>query len=192
MKVCKSKRLIADLLLQWAANNPDDGLNDINKYAALFRRLALECKHITEFGVRNGISTGAFLSGLPKSMRCYDIDRRPNIDILENAAELAGVDFQFIQDDTTQVAIEKTDLLFVDACHRYSHVSKELKNAPMVRKYIVFHDTVECWERENGNPVYVEGIGRAIQELLATGDWFISSKYDTGSGLMVLSRVNKS
>ncbi len=179
---------LADLLQQWAANNPDDGKNDINKYAGLFRLLASECEHVTEFGVRNGISTGGFLSGRPRKYKAYDLIRRPNIDMLEWTAKSLNVDFQFIEADTTRIEIERTDLLFVDACHRYSHVSKELLNAPKVRKYLVFHDTTECWERENGNPVYVEGIGRAIQELLAQGEWFISSHYTEGSGLMVLSR----
>ncbi len=157
--------------------------------AGLFRRLALECKHITEFGVRNGISTGGFLSGLPDRHVCYDIDKRPNMKMLENIAGLAGVKFEFKQADTTSLpSIEPTDLLFVDACHRYSHVSKELVHAKSVRKYIVFHDTTERWERENGNPVYIEGIGRAIQELLAKGEWFISSHYTKGSGLMILAR----
>lgn len=183
-----NRRLLADLLQQWAANHPDDGKNDIKDYAPLFRRLALECKHITEFGTRNGISTGAFLSGCPATFRAYDIDRRPNVDMLQYAAELLGISFEFIQADTTQASIDETDLLFIDACHRYSAVSQELKNAPRVRKYLVFHDTTECWERENGNPVYVEGIGRAIQELLAKGEWFISSHYTQGSGLMILSR----
>lgn len=188
MNIGTEKLLIAELLQQWASHHTDDGLNDIKNYAPLFRRLALECKHITEFGVRNGISTGAFMSGTPKTMRCYDIDRRPNIDMLLVVAKWQGIDFEFIQKDTTQVGIEDTDLLFIDACHRYSHVSKELKSAKHVKKYIVFHDTTECWERENGNPVYIEGIGRAIQELVAQGDWFVSSHYTKGSGLMILAR----
>lgn len=180
--------MIEALLHQWAANHPDDGKNDINRYAGLFRLLARQCPHITEFGTRNGISTGAFLSGCPKTFRAYDLVRQPNIDMLESAAKQLGVDFTLTEADTTQADIEPTDLLFVDACHRYSAVSKELRNAPKVSRYIVFHDTTECWARENGNPVYVEGIGRAIQELLATGEWFISSHYTEGSGLMVLSR----
>jgi hypothetical protein len=186
--IAQGTRLITELLQQWSANHTDDGLNDIKDYAPLFRRLALECKHITEFGVRNGISTGAFLSGKPEKHICYDIDKRPNMDMLEYVAQLIGIDFHFKQQDTTQARIESTDLLFVDACHRYSHVSKELKNAPFVKKYIVFHDTVQCWQWEEGNPVKVEGIGRAIQELLATNEWFISSNYTKGSGLMVLAR----
>jgi predicted O-methyltransferase YrrM len=186
--VATGRRLIAELLQQWAKHHTDDGLNDIKDHAPLLRRLALECKNITEFGVRNGISTGAFLSGIPEKIRCYDIDRRPNMDMLKYVAEQMAVDFEFIQTDTTQALIDETDLLFIDACHRYSHVSKELKNASRVRKYIVFHDTVQCWQWEEGNPVKVEGIGRAIQELLDKGEWFISSDYRTGSGLMVLAR----
>lgn len=183
-----SAKALSELLYQWAANHKDDGKNDIQNYASLFRRLALECKHITEFGTRNGMSTGGFLSGIPRVFRAYDIDRRPNVDMLETTAKLMGIDFKFNQADTTETEIEETDLLFIDACHRYSAVSKELKNAPKVRKYIVFHDTTECWERECGNPVYVEGIGRAIQELIAKGEWHITSHYTEGSGLMILSR----
>jgi hypothetical protein len=176
------------MLKEWAAHNPDDGKNDIHKYADLFNLLAAECQSVTEFGVRNGISTGALLSGLRGKYRGYDLVRRPNIDMLESIAIDLDIDFKFSEADTRLVSIEPTDLLFIDACHRYSHVSRELKNEPEVKKYLVFHDTTECWERENGNPVYVEGIGRAIQELLAGGKWFISSHYKEGSGLMVLSR----
>lgn len=178
----------AELLLQWSANHRDDGLNDIGTHAKLFRMLAAQCEHITEFGVRNGISTGAFLAGQPKEMVCYDIIKQPNFTFLEAVARQMGVVFTFIQKDTTKVEIEPTDMLFVDACHRYSAVSKELKNAHKVRKYIVFHDTVGCWKWEEGNPLRVEGIGRAIQELIAAGQWELTSEYDKGSGLMVLSR----
>src|ERR1035437_9049264 len=181
-------KYLSQLLFQWASNHPDDGKNDIKNYAKLFRFLALECKHITELGTRNGISTGAFLSGVPAAMRCYDLDRQPNVDMLEDAAQALGVDFVYTQADTRTVDIEETDLLFVDACHRYSHVSKELKNESKVRRYIVFHDTVECWEHENGNPVPVEGIGRAIEDLIKGGNWVLTSHYTEGSGLMILSR----
>ena len=178
----------AELLHQWAANHKDDGLNDIGSYAKLFRFLASQCNHITEFGVRNGISTGAFLSGMPKEIVCYDIVKQPNMTFLEAVAQSMGTIFTLMQQDTTTADIAPTDLLFIDGCHRYSAVSKELKNSHKVRKYIVFHDTVGCWKWEEGNPLRVEGIGRAIQELLAAGDWELTSEYDKGSGLMVLSR----
>lgn len=190
MNVTQEKSALASLLHQWASMNPDDGKNDINSYAGLFRLLAKQCNHITEFGTRNGISTAAFLSGCPAAFRAYDLVKQPNILMLEGITRMIGIDFEFIEADTTEISIAPTDMLFVDACHRYSAVAKELRNSTMVKKYIVFHDTTECWERENGNPVYVEGIGRAIQELIAKGEWVITSHYTKGSGLMILSRRN--
>lgn len=180
--------MLDTLLHQWSTFNPDDGKNDINRYSSLLRLLASECDHVTEFGTRNCVSSAALLSGHPKHMRCYDLVRQPNVDLLEWSAKELGVDFQFIQANTRQVEIEATELLFIDAKHTYSAVHDELKNDHLVGKYLVFHDTVECWERENGNPVYVEGIGRAIQELIAQGEWQITSRYTEGSGLMVLTR----
>ena len=37
-------------------------------------RYASECDHVTEFGVRRGISTGYLLDGNPTTMVSYDTD----------------------------------------------------------------------------------------------------------------------
>src|ERR1700722_2562949 len=169
---------IAELLFQWAANNPGDGKSDSNIYAEKFRNYARECTSVTEFGTCHGGSTGAFMSGLPGKLYCYDLVRQPNIDFLEEIARILGVDFRFYQQDTREVEIAETDLLFVDSLHRYSTVSKELRNAVKVRRYVIFHDTTKFWIREPNNPCYIEGIGRAIQELLATGQWRVVEHYE--------------
>lgn len=180
---------ISELLYQWARNHPGDGKSDSNIYAEKFRIYAAECSHITEFGTCHGVSAGAFISGIPKEFHAYDLVRQPNIDFIEEAAKLLGVKFTFHKEDTRIATIKETDLLFVDSLHRYSTVSRELRNANKVRKYIIFHDTTKFWEREPGNPCYVEGIGRAIQELMDTGSWRIIEHYKEGCGLMVLERI---
>lgn len=185
------KQAIARLLAQWASANVDDGKSDVYKYAGLFRGFVAECPHITEFGVRDGVSTAAFLSGLPKVMRCYDLEKSENIGMLEEVAgeDGLGVDFKFLREDTRFAQIEETDLLFIDSLHQYSTIKKELDgSADRVRKYIVFHDTTKFWEYEPNNPCYVEGIGRAIQELLAGGGWEVVARYREGCGLMVIRR----
>jgi len=158
--------------------------SDINEHLLALRDLSEDCTHITELGVRGIVSTWAFLAGLKKGGKLVSIDiLHPSayggdITEVERHAKESGIDFEFIEGDTTNMEIEKTDLLFVDTLHTYSHVKKELAlHAKKVKKYIAFHDTTSCPE-----------IWQAVQELIDEGKWKIKERYTHNNGVTILEK----
>lgn len=158
--------------------------SDINEHLLAMRDLSKECNHITEIGVRKIVSTWAFLGGLKAGGKLVSIDiEHPSfygadIGEVEKEAKDAGIEFEFIQGDSTAIKIEKTDLLFLDTIHTYEQVKKELAlHAPKTRKYIVFHDTESCPE-----------IVPAIDEMLAKKTWKLKEKYTHNNGLTIIER----
>jgi cephalosporin hydroxylase len=114
---------------------------DIYFHLPLLRTIASECNHVTEFGVRDGISTRALLS-VEVVLRSYDL----YIDeVLNERFELAksqGRDVEYIKGNTLNVEIQETDFLFIDSKHTYDQLIAELNiHSHKVRKYIAFHDT---------------------------------------------------
>jgi hypothetical protein len=94
--------------------------SDINGHMMALKNYASECQHITEMGVRNVVSTWAFLAAKPKKLVSIDIVQCP-IQEAADAASEAEIDFEFIVADTSEskLDIEKTDLLFIDTLHIY-------------------------------------------------------------------------
>lgn len=165
---------------------------DINEHLDTLYNLAKECEHITEFGTRHGVSTVAFLAAQPKKLICYDIDRKPEVDLLDSMKE--NTDFIFNQKSTLEVEIEETDLLFIDTLHTYKQVKGELEEHPKkVKKYIVFHDTVTFGYRDevdDGELIQKRGINAAIREFLDKNTkWVIKDHYTNNNGLTVLEKI---
>lgn len=162
--------------------------SDIHGHIETLRRLGSECRHITEFGTRTGVSTAAFLFARPEKLIVYDKQKQLSVGLLENAAIEAGVDFMFINADVLQVEIEGTDLLFIDTFHVYEQVKRELaRHADKVRKYLVFHDTTTFGER--GELPGSAGIWAAIEEFVAGhAQWSMTEKYEHNNGLTILKR----
>lgn len=161
--------------------------SDINEHVPTLRELASTCDHVTEFGVRGGISTVALLAGQPKRLISYDVN--PSA-VAEQLKQRQGVcQFEFRQGDTRSVAIEPTDMLFIDTTHTAAHVTAELNNAAAkVAKYLVFHDTEAPWgERgEDGGP----GVMPAVRAfLMRNPEWTVRNHYRNNHGLTVLSRL---
>jgi hypothetical protein len=159
---------------------------DINEHLPLFNILAKNCTHVTEFGVRFGTSSLAWLNN-DVILRAYDIKAYPEAVTLFEHAEKAGKDAKLIIASTIDIeTIEETDLLFIDSKHSYDQCKKELRFAPLVRKYILFHDTVSFGHcGEDGDP----GLLPAISEFLqANQEWIILDHRLNCHGLMVLTR----
>jgi len=184
--------------------------SDINEHLPVLRALAEECDHVTEMGVRDVVSTWAFISAQPKVLRSYDIVKSDNI---EKALELApqiGVDMKFTEADVLKIEIKPTELLFIDTLHTYSQLKKELElHASKVSKYIVFHDVVtyghipEPSQFNTHNGIvkqhdkilanYVEndlGIMPAIEEFIDENDWKVKKFYTNNNGLLIIERIN--
>lgn len=168
--------------------------SDIVLHLPVLEYFASKCGHVTEFGVRDGCSTVALISGCRGHVHSYDIERTPIVDRLQRTA-LPCSSWTFHLGDTGDPSLEvaETDLLFIDTLHTYAHVSKELAyHGRKARKYLAFHDTLTCGARDLSGPdPAAEGITRAIEEFLARhpGEYREAFRTDWSNGLLVLERV---
>jgi cephalosporin hydroxylase len=164
--------------------------SDINEHMELLSVWACCCDHVTEFGVRSGNSTVAFLAGLAntgsKKLVSYD----------QNAPSFAppptpGVEWEFHQADTANLPdIEPTDLLFIDTLHTAEQVRAELRHAHRVRRLLMFHDTVLFGSRDE-SPGTGPGINHAIFRFLSTNEgqkWSVAFHAPNSNGLLALVR----
>jgi cephalosporin hydroxylase len=162
--------------------------SDINEHLPTLRDLAAECKHVTEFGVRWGASTCAFLNS-GASLVSYDINRHPAALRLFELAFEESVPALFIKDNTLEMeSISETDMLFIDTLHTYKQLRHELFTFHnYVKKYIALHDTVVFGERgEDGGPGLVKAVCEFQKEF---PQWKTKSHYKNNNGLTVLERV---
>jgi hypothetical protein len=165
--------------------------SDINEHLPTLKRYSEECEHITEMGVRNIVSTWAFLMGNPKKLISYDINPINENTVLD-VIEGMGIDYKFILDDTTKCNIEETDFLFIDTLHNYNQMKAELTlHGNKVRKYIGFHDTTLFeinGESYNGTPQ--SGIWLAIEEFMNENPhWVLHERFTNNCGLTILKRI---
>ena len=167
-----------------AASTP----SDINEHLPTLFNLANECEHVTEFGVRWGSSTSAFLASKAWVVS-YDIDQHPYALHLFGLAREEEKQAKFIKADTlTLDVIAGTDLLFIDTLHTYAQLRHELFTFHnSVLKYIALHDTVTFGQTgEDGGP----GLILAVWEFLTTfPEWRIKAHYSNNNGLTVLERA---
>jgi hypothetical protein len=170
---------------QDAANRP----SDINEHIPRLRELASMVSHVTEFGVRTGVSTAGLLAGLAgregTKLCSFDINPSPDVDRLRG---VAGCEFVFRQGDVLTLDIEETDFLFIDSKHTGQHVANELdRHAGKVRRFIAFHDTEIFGERgEDG----AAGLSFGIRWFLSTHpEWKCIERKTNNHGFVVLSRL---
>lgn len=168
--------------------NACDTGSDINEHLPTLSTLTSECDHVTEMGVRYGVSTRAFLRH-NVSYVGYDINDHGIGEYFENARKF-GKNVTFHVKSTLEVEIDKTDLLFIDTLHNYSQLKEELRlHADKVSKYIVLHDTTlfELNDEVGGGP----GLWPAVEEFLNwNSEWEIKERYTNNNGLTVLRRIN--
>ena len=156
---------------------------DIIEHLRTLIILAGECNHITEMGVREGVSTFALIDGLKKgSLTSYDVVYPPpeNLIVMYENAFDKGIRFRFILGDSTKIKMEETDLLFIDTLHTNKQLTKELKlHSDKVGRYIVLHDTESCKKE----------LWPVVQKLVKKGIWKIKTHYKNNNGLTILERV---
>jgi hypothetical protein len=155
---------------------------DIWEHLPTLRTYAEKVRHITEFGVRTGNSTTGLLMGLSRfggEMVSYEIEGQRY-----HPPKIPGVTWAWHQADTAKLeSIAPTELLFIDSCHETDHVKKELRFAPLVSKYIIFHDTALDWP--GGDRVRVA----RDAFLLANPEWILQCEWQNCNGLSVLERI---
>ena len=174
--------------------------SDIQEHLPTLARYASECSHITEFGVRTGLSTTALLYWKPKTSKLvsYDIESCLQVEQLLKITREDRVDRTFIKWDTKTINIEETDMLFIDTRHIYDLLKIELeRHAYKVKKYIIMHDTTSYWEVWEVWKWYTctktkyEGLNKAIKEFLERNiDWKTKEVFTNNNWLTILERTS--
>lgn len=167
-----------------ACNTP----TDINEHLPILYELALDCKSVTEMGVRSGESTRAFLFADVK-LRSYDLELDNNVIDLFNLAKSHKKDVEYIQGDTRLIEIDETDLLFIDTWHCYEQLKIELiRHASKVKKYIAMHDTFTFGCR--GESAEIGLLPALIEFMTENPNWKFKIHRINNNGLTVIERDN--
>jgi hypothetical protein len=176
---------------------------DINEHLQTLKEYAAKCEHVTEMGVRDVVSTWAFLAGNPKRLISYDLYQSPihKINQARALSAAAGIEFDFRIADTTDanLQIEETDLLFIDTWHIYEQLKREFElHAGKVRKYIILHDTTlfgevgtpELFDASIKHVATQKGLWPAVEEFLAENpQWKLHKRFTHNNGLTILEKV---
>jgi hypothetical protein len=186
---------IMENLYQRAATTP----SDIHEHVPVLNQLARQCGHITELGVRFGVSSVAFMRSV--AVLCsYDIYIQPEAKALFDAAIAAGKSVSLTESSSLEVNNPTiTDLLFIDTDHTYSLLKAELELwESKVKKFIVLHDTTTYAYQDQSLSLDAltrspsmgqQGIWPAIEEFIASYQhWSIHARYENNDGLTVLTR----
>lgn len=164
--------------------------SDINTHLEILRSLASQCDHVTEFGVRRGSSTRAFLASKARKLVSYDIEKNSDVEKLFQAARKIGRDAAYIQADVLKIRIEKTDMLFIDTLHCYDQLRKELAlHAPQVSKYIAFHDTHTFGTRGELDGDDLGLLPAIIEFCINNPEWRFKVYRTNNNGLTVIERT---
>lgn len=191
--------------------------SDIWEHLPILRQYASRSEKIAEMGVRDIVSTWAFIYGLigkdNATLYSIDINTPPNIDKVLKYAQGAGVNMKFIKENSILVNLPPSgdlyavDLLFIDTWHIYGHLKRELnKHHNNVGKYIIMHDTtvdaihgesIRCnmnineQAKMSGYPIHeiTRGLWPAILEFLEENvEWNLVHRYENCNGLTILQR----
>lgn len=168
--------------------------SDINEHCPVLYALAKECKHVTEFGTRWGVSTSALLYAEPEFLVCYDKSRQKEVSMLEELAKTTKTNFSFFKRNVLEIEIDPTDFLFLDTWHAYIQLKQELKlHADKARKYIAMHDTEKFAHRGDTLKDTADpggGLKPAIDEFLESHpEWVLDHHYRNNNGLTILKRA---
>jgi len=169
--------------------------SDINEHLPILKKYTEGCKSVLELGVRNIVSTYAFLAGNPEYMLSCDINMPPpdKLEILYKEISETKIIYKFIQSDDLKLELELDrayDLVFIDTWHIYDLLIKELeKFSKYCNKYIILHDTMTF--RNTGEDPKYKGLYPAILEFLDKHkEWSIKEEFKNNNGLTVLN-LNK-
>jgi hypothetical protein len=168
--------------------------SDINENLHYLYELALTCNHVTEMGVREGISTRAFLNTNAKLIS-YDFLYFESVHTLFENARQYGKDVEYKIADVRTIEIEETELLFIDTWHCYEQLKTELAlHNDKVKKYIILHDTQTYGLVAEDN--YVEksqsglGVLPAIIEFMCENpQWRFKKHLTNNNGLTIIERI---
>ena len=164
--------------------------SDINQNLYILYAIAKKCNHVTEMGVRSGVSTRAFLN-TDVTLISYDIILNDDVSKLFEVAKKQGKNVNYIKADVLNIEIEETDFLFIDTLHVYDQLKQELnKHSKKVRRFIAFHDT-HTFGLKGENPADNKGLLTAIIEfMIKNPGWKFRLFKTNNNGLTVIERGN--
>jgi len=145
--------------------------SDIHEHLPLLAELAARADVVVELGVRTGVSTVAWLYGLPEHGRLFSVDVAPRPDLPDDPR------WTFIRgDDTDSDTIAqlpaRADVVFIDTSHDYHHTARELD---LYRSMVKPGGVIVCHDTELEHPIGVVGppypVRRAIGEFCARTGW---------------------
>ncbi len=166
---------------------------DIDQHLGTLLGLARQCDSVVEGGVRDVVSTWAFLLGCAcrgGTVTSYDLVSCSAVTEAQAICQAEGVRWDFIESDwlADGVEIPECDLLFIDTLHTYAQCSRELTQlSPRCRRWIVLHDTVLFGKK--GQDGSTPGLWEAVKELVAGGGWLVLDHCTRQNGLVTLERV---
>ena len=172
--------------------------SDISLNLPVLEYFSKQCQTAAEFGVRDGHSTVAILSGLAQGpakaeakLISFDIEQTP---IVNKLRRHSPCQWEFLLRSSIQgPPIPEVDLLFIDTMHTYTHVKAELAlHGRQARRYISFHDTTTCGEFDLSGPNPRErGIAPAIKEFLEQypGEYRVAYESDCSNGMIIMERI---
>jgi len=191
---------------------PGKNSSDICEHLPTLYRYAKECDSVFETGVRQCISSWAFLYGLiqnenRKRLFMNDINSCNVSDLLSVSKDL-NVDIQYEWKNNLLLELKDNyDIVFIDTWHIYGQLKRELsKFAPIANKYIILHDTTvdeiygetirlgwNADEQSKNTGIPVEeinnGLWQAVEEFVAQNeDWYIKERFTNNNGLTILAR----
>jgi hypothetical protein len=186
--------------------------SDINEHLAyLYELVKSDCNTVLELGVRNCVSTYAFLKGLYERQKegnfvwllCNDILYTSYMDeavsiAVENKLRMNIIIKNDLEIEETDIEKGGADLVFIDTIHCYGQLKRELdKFHSYAKKYIVMHDTAlneiegefatysSVWYDK-----YKVETGFTHDEFLDSHkEWRVKEVFTHNNGLTVLERI---
>jgi hypothetical protein len=164
--------------------------SDINQNLPILHNLAKECNHITEMGVRSGVSTRAFLN-TSATLHSYDIVLNPDVAKLFEVAKKQGKKVEYTRADVLAIEIQETDLLFIDTLHTYGQLKMELAlHGNKSRRWLAFHDTY-TFGLNGETRTDKKGLLTAIIEFMVDNPHWVFKIHNTNNnGITVLERID--
>lgn len=154
-----------------------------------------EVRSVTEWGTFQGCSAAV--------MATQDIDLLWTYDVKNHSEDVRSIikkyipenlDFKYKIGDTRKGEEIEVDFTFLDNVHNGTWVYEELKaHAPKVKHYIAVHDTLL---KDRGMPEKLNSkkdiVWHGVTKFLSENkDWEIYKHVMTGSGIVVLKRINE-
>jgi hypothetical protein len=197
-------------------NHAKDTPSNVHEHIPILAEYAEKCTSVVELGVDRMTTTWAFLKGIrfnkkkKKTLLCVDIQGKPEpFDSMAEIAKKNRITMEFLQGNSSDVTLPKSDLLYIDTAHHYALLSRELaKHHSKINKYIIMHNTeidgkhgevvrmcyyadiaTMCQTFGYKEEDVVKGLQSAIVEFLeAHKEWKIEKHLPNNNGLTILVR----